>query len=534
MSTAISAPPHPRVTRIAVLLIATLIAVISARPYSGGWNDGSRLATVEELADEGTLRIDTSVFVQPIADPALSPHDPALPELRATGTLDKMLIDGHYYSDKPPVPALLMAAIYRGWYCLTGWTARDHPGAFCYWMTLLSSGVAYIVAVGSVYRLSDRLGLSLRSSLLLTSGFGLATVTLPYVRHVNSHVLLLAVVAVLTVALHDLAEASRNGRPTWRHVAWIGAVAGFGYTTDLGAGPVLLACLLPLIVWRRRSRAAVTVFVAAAMPWLILHHAISYKVGGTFGPANAVPEYFAWPGSPFGPANMTGVLNHSFGHFFVYAAALLVGKRGLLGHNLPLYLALLGGAWLLRRRVAEWPEVCFAGCWCAGVWLAYALTSNNYSGVCCSIRWFVPFLACGYYVLALLLQYRPELATDLAILTVWGMMAAALMWHAGPWMPHMMPFYWPIQAGALLSWGLYRIWRRLKATDEILEREASLPEVILVRWVNAEPFHRSRSVPALGSVPDPGGLPGHANHDSADGSPGELWQGRARGVAPVR
>ena len=39
------------------------IALVSARDYAGGWNDGSRLATVESLVDYHTLAIDKSIYV---------------------------------------------------------------------------------------------------------------------------------------------------------------------------------------------------------------------------------------------------------------------------------------------------------------------------------------------------------------------------------------------------------------------------------------------------------------------------------------
>ncbi|HEV3446587.1 MAG TPA: hypothetical protein VG099_18225, partial [Gemmataceae bacterium] len=47
-----------------VLGAAMALALISARPFAGGWNDGSRLATVECLVDYHTLAIDRSVFVR--------------------------------------------------------------------------------------------------------------------------------------------------------------------------------------------------------------------------------------------------------------------------------------------------------------------------------------------------------------------------------------------------------------------------------------------------------------------------------------
>ncbi len=52
-----------------VLAAAVVVAAVSAHPYAGGWNDGSRLATVESLVDRHTWAIDDSIFVNPSAVP---------------------------------------------------------------------------------------------------------------------------------------------------------------------------------------------------------------------------------------------------------------------------------------------------------------------------------------------------------------------------------------------------------------------------------------------------------------------------------
>src|SRR3954447_10343608 len=77
---------------LGVLLAATVVALVSARPYAGAWNDGSRLATVESLVERGTLAIDESAFVA--VPQTASPYGPI--EM-SKGTLDKLLIDGHFY-----------------------------------------------------------------------------------------------------------------------------------------------------------------------------------------------------------------------------------------------------------------------------------------------------------------------------------------------------------------------------------------------------------------------------------------------------
>jgi hypothetical protein len=458
-----------------VVLGALAVALVSALPRAGCWNDGSRLATVEALVDHHTLAIDRSVFVAvpPPGDPwARNPYrsdDPELAEQLRAGTKDKLLIRGHFYSDKSPVPALLMALLYQALQWLTGLTARRQPEVFCYAMTLATSGLAYVASVWALFRTGRLLRLAPSACFALAASLGLATVAPVYARQVNNHILLLGAAAVLMLALSRLAEAIREGRAPWGPLAWAGTLAGLGYSIDLGAGPPLLACALLLVAWRCRDLRALGVFALAALPWLALHHAVNYATGGTFQPANAVPEYFLWEGCPFTPQNMTGVWNHDgLGRCLLYAAALLFGKHGFIGHNLPLFLALPAVVMLLWRRRAELPEILFAGFWCGGTWLAYAVTSTNYSGQCCSVRWFVPLLAPAYFVLAVLLKYYPNRRGELLILSAWGAVLMGVAWAYGPWIRHMVPGFWPLQGAGLLCALIYRLQnsRRLQPRQD--------------------------------------------------------------------
>src|SRR5437879_2014580 len=169
-----------------VLLIASLLALISARPFAGGWNDGSRLATVECLVDYHTLAIDRSVFVRvPMAAEAQHalPYPADDPDLLLRGTGDKLYIDGHFYSDNSPAPAIFLAGVYQVYQWCTGYTAAKRSDSFCYWMTVASSGLAYVVAVWCTYQLAGCLGLPGSLQLLLTASFALATVAPAYARH---------------------------------------------------------------------------------------------------------------------------------------------------------------------------------------------------------------------------------------------------------------------------------------------------------------------------------------------------------------
>src|SRR3569623_411505 len=111
------APPNAQSRRagIIVCILASIVALVSARDYAGGWNDGSRLATVETLVDQHTLTIDRSPLVQPPSSESIEPNPyPAdKPDLQRNGTKDKLFINGRYYSYKSPVPALTLAGVYK-------------------------------------------------------------------------------------------------------------------------------------------------------------------------------------------------------------------------------------------------------------------------------------------------------------------------------------------------------------------------------------------------------------------------------------
>ena len=115
---------------VIVLIASTIVVALSVHPYAGAWNDGSRLATVECLVEDGTPCIDHSIFVDvPHPGPAC-PYPSNNTLLLERGTLDKLHIHGHYYSDKSPVPAMMLAGVVEGWISLGGPRRANGPTSF--------------------------------------------------------------------------------------------------------------------------------------------------------------------------------------------------------------------------------------------------------------------------------------------------------------------------------------------------------------------------------------------------------------------
>src|SRR4051812_35010027 len=159
----------------ALAAVALVVAAVGARPYAGGWNDGSRLAAVESLVDRGTLAIDDSVFF--------------------AGTQDKLFVRGHFYSHHPAVPSLLLAGVVKPLTWLGLPQPGDRPDVFAWVVTVLLSGVGYAVAVGCLAALGRRVGLTPGVRLLWLAAFALATFAPTYTRHANAHAAQLGVVA---------------------------------------------------------------------------------------------------------------------------------------------------------------------------------------------------------------------------------------------------------------------------------------------------------------------------------------------------
>lgn len=486
-------PPASSRYEVCILALAGLLALLSARSQAGSWNDGSRLATVESLVDHQSWAIDRSIFVavpKPVpGQPTPYPRDDSL--LMRWGTLDKLWIDGLFYSDKSPVPALLLAGEYHILQALTGWTARDRPDVFCWAMTLGSSGLAYVLAVWCVWRLGRPLGLNTHLRVLLTASLALATVAVTYSQQVNNHILLLAASLANLVELAWLVHGPSEA--TIGRLVRLGLLAGLSYSIDLGAGPIFCGLSGLAVVGCCRRWGLLACFAAATLPGLLLHHSLNYLIGGSWRPANALPEHFLWPGCPFTPQSLTGGWKHpDLGNGAIYCLGLLFGKKGFLLHNPQLLLALAGSGLLLMRWHRNWPLCLLAIGWGIGIWLVYGVCSTNHSGHCCSVRWFVPLLAPGFFLLAVLLRDHPEFTPDFLILSAGGLILAGMTSWIGPWHEPKLAVYWGVVAATLLAWGGLALGRLTQAIRSSQGTSFALQTSVLSKQWNRHSMARGK------------------------------------------
>lgn len=446
---------HPAAVWVLAAL-ALALAAVGTRPYAGGFNDGSRLATSESLIDRGTLAIDDSVFVRPppeLLDRGIRPYTPDYPKLLATGTLDKVGVDGRFYSDKPMVPAILTAGVYRVLMLVGLPRPSERPDVFAWVATFLTCGLSYAAAVACMWLVGKRAGLTPGWRLVWLVGFALATMLPAYTRQVNSGMPQAAAVAGLALLL------SRASGSAGRTLALAGAgfLAGYAYTLDQATGGPLLVAALVAVAARFRQFRPIAVFLLAALPWLIFHHAVNYAVGRVWVPLGMVPEYLDWPGSPFDRSNMTGIARHDVAGLWFYARDMLIGPDGFLLCNLPLLLAVAAGWLVLVRPGPDRIELAALAAWCVVVWGIYAALSDNFSGWCLSMRWFVPLVVPGFWLLARLLAEWRTFRLDFIVLLCGGLVLGWRMWVSGPWEPFPPPRMWEIVWPTLGAWAAARL-----------------------------------------------------------------------------
>ncbi len=464
-------PARPQQTAVAVdwkplALVGVfcfLVGLALVRPFAGSWNDGSRLACIESLAERSTWVIDDSLFVFPngrgqgrgVGGESLdlpNPYDPASEILANRGTLDLMQIQGHFYSDKSPVPSLVLAGAWRIGRIFGLPAPAQDPALFCWVMG--AAGAALPLALGAVaiWWISSLLARSTVQTWGLFLGGTLATMAPCYARHINNHILMWADSALVLALLVSLSRASA-GRFSWS--AWIlGNALGIGYTIDSGIGPaqVLAVGVWGWVAWRQTGWRVALLVIVGMVPWIGLHHGLGYAIAGSFGPINANPEFFKWAGSPFTATSLTGGWNHpSVGKFLIYSADMLFGKKGILFHQ---GLGLLGCLALLalvplptdRPRGGERAVLWGARIFFAASFLVYATGSNNQSGLCRSVRWFLPLAVPLWYAACLAWRANENVRRAFPWLVgLGGVLGVVAAWF-GPWNGDVLPGYWLLVA----------------------------------------------------------------------------------------
>jgi hypothetical protein len=360
--------PSKKVTLALMLLALPLIA-----PSATSWNSASRMAMIQSIVERHSFVIDESDFID---------------------TGDKVFIDGHFYSEKAPLPAFIGVLAYFPLYHLgieldTGRTLAQ------YLIVLLTVKLLWSVALLAFCHSLGFTPLDRPSRRLLVVALGFGSLFLSFSSVFNNHCF---AASFLSIGFYFYLRFQARGAAD-PDALLAGLFLSLAGACDVPTSLFFVAFGALMMRRTRRVRTGVLYclpLLLTALPTLAFYYAIS----GSVVPVQLRPEYFDFPGSLFASPERLAGLRVNRGTFLLeYSFDLLLGPRGFLLYNPLLFVAIPG---LVRELVSRRPfraESATIGVASTIIVAYYALMTTDYSGWSYSTRWFIPLLPLWFFFL---------------------------------------------------------------------------------------------------------------------------------------
>lgn len=424
-----------------VAVFFLLLYAAFTQSHANSWNEISRLASIEALVHHGTWAID----------------DTALGSL----TGDRIFLNGHFYSDKPPLLSLVGAGVYavlhRGFglslssqecnpitspcHCIALVCPQSSPDWAYYLLTVILVGVPSALTLALFYRSTVLHGLSNPPALLMTGILGLGTAVLPYSLVFSNHI---PAAACLMAALYALVRLKVDGSLSSRWLLIAGLATALAFTLDPGTSPFLIFFSgYALLRYRRRVwpfvlGGLVSLAVTAALDWWML--------GDPLLPTMHTSG-FDYPGSVF--ASTVGG-THGPDNVLDYGFRVLVGDHGLFAFSpVLLWVVFALGTVLCQRGHWLRDEAAAVGLASLVMVLHLVLFTYDFGGAGFGVRWFVTFVPLLFFF-----AIQPSFYRTLERRLVFAALSALSIFSAwqgalAPWGPVLPPLRLETAAAAL-------------------------------------------------------------------------------------
>lgn len=240
---------------ILVLLIALPLLRPLRHPDPSNISDDEqvRLATIQAVVENKTLALDASELA----------HSPRT-----------LFIRGRYYSDQPPVMAVLLAGPYWVMHRL-GFTFEDNPDLVAYLLTLIGAALPVAASAGLIYRMGRLFELARPWRVGLAVAVVLGGGLISYAVALNSYAPAAALVLASTACLVHIAVSPRPVHAGgW--IAAAGFCAAMATTIDPAAGifAILLIAVLLAMRWRAAPKLAGIFLYGVGMIVPLMFHAM--------------------------------------------------------------------------------------------------------------------------------------------------------------------------------------------------------------------------------------------------------------------
>jgi len=366
---------------IVIAMVLGTIRLIESPPLQSA-NDRSRWATAWSLVERNTYQIDE------------------IRRYRGWDTIDKVKIDDHFYSSKPPLFATIVAGGYWGIKHTLGWTIDPNRletvTPVSQLLLFLINVVPAALALGSLARiLAKHAEISFtRNFVLAAACFG--TLWSAFLPSLNNHTpAICCVIFALRAAIISLPSSL-----TVKRLAFAGFMSGLAVTFELPA-LAFLGLLFAILLKYQPKRTLVGFLPMALIP--LAAFLITNKVAiGSWAPAyathgqavspynyveNGIPSYWMEPKG----------LDKNADQFYAYLFHCTLGHHGLFSLT-PILLLSLAGLFRFRKwQFSSLAPFYLLGALLTVIVLSFYLMQTkswNYGGVSVGLRWMmwlIPF-----------------------------------------------------------------------------------------------------------------------------------------------
>jgi hypothetical protein len=368
-------------------------------------NDRSRWATVYSLAEKGTYQIDETPWPM---------------------TIDRVQLNGHFYSSKPALLPTLLAGEYLVLKKLSfgKLNFHDNPEAVIRIIVASVNLLPMVIFLTLYSHFLDRLSLDLWVRTYAMVAAGLGTYLTAFSITLNNH----------TIAAFSCFFALYTAFLIWseqRRDSWLFAANGFftAFTAVNEFPAASLLAVLVLALWRKAPQKTVAFFLPFALIPLAAHFYTNYKVTGSFEPPYAKKKAYDFPGSywKIDPAtgrlvgsqtdpttgqvtlNVTGGIDNQYEPWYVYLFHMLVGHHGIFSLSPIFVFTVLGTILLLREPLSPLRHFAFLTVALTVILFIFYLFfagQRNYGGMCNGLRWLFWLIPLWLMSLPVGLQYK--------------------------------------------------------------------------------------------------------------------------------
>ncbi len=365
----------------AIFIISFFIIMLFTKTGVGSGNDASRMGAIQSIVEFNTFAIDNSQY---------------------NYTNDKVFVNGHFYSDKPPLSYLLGVPPY---WVLNRLNIGTQP-RYYYFVTLFSVGLFVSIMLVYFFRLLAFYGLEPLTKIFYVASLGFGTLLFTYSVTVNNHAV---AAAFLFLAFYFILKE--------KHYILAGFLGGLLSSIDLVAGNIFLGLFIILLLIRRSFKQLPFFLLGAGVP-IFIHLLLNWIISGSIVPMSFRPELFNYPGTPWTSGiplrtqELSGIQNYTYGILFGV-------EGGFLSYAPVLFFSLAGLIYTAVRKNKLQKESILVFMGTIGTFLFYIFRTDpyHYDGCAIGYRYGVALIPLLYFFTPSLFKVKDKrLATILGVL----------------------------------------------------------------------------------------------------------------------